>query len=266
MNQTTREQLLQELQRISHRPIELTLTSNASSYVSFCPTRTPLALRLQRVFLNAPDEVIIALGRWIGGREKRCPSIIRQFINRRQTSATASASDRAGRVKRLRQLGRCYNLDTIFNKVNQANFGGKLTCRIGWGRQSARRYVQVRTLGSYYRGQNLIMINPVLDQPQVPRWFVEFTVYHECLHAVQQDGERPHNAAFKESLRSHSDHAKAMAWERANIRLLTRRTDPRAKPPAAVPDEQPAALVNRTAAHRVRRPKRGCKGQLPLPW
>lgn len=266
MNHLTREELHQELQRLSRREIELTLTNNASSYVSFCPSRTPLPLRLQRVFLTAPDEVIIALGRWIGGREKRCPSIIRKFINRRQSSASAAGAERPGRASGLRPVGHCYNLETIFRRVNAGYFGGRLTSRIGWGRQSSRRYVQVRTLGSYYRGQNLIMINPVLDQPQVPRWFVEFTVYHECLHAIQKDGERPHNATFQERLRSHPDHARAMGWEKANIRLLTRRSERCGKPAAMTSDEAAAAAARRAAAHRVRRPRRDSDGQLSLPW
>jgi hypothetical protein len=269
MSQLTREQLLDELQRISRRAISLTLTSNASSYVSFCPTRNPLPLRLQRIFLSAPDEVLVALGRWLGGREKRCPPIIRKFINRRPSAGGASGNgDRTGRVQRLRPHGRCYDLAGIFQRVNQQQFDGRLTCRISWGRQSARRYVQVRTLGSYYRGQNLVMINPVLDQPQVPRWFVEFTVFHECLHATQRDGERPHNADFRQRLGAHPDYAKAMAWEKANIRLLTRRADPKTQTAAAAAKEQQPTAAERKAAHRVRRPKRGrsCDGQMPFTW
>ena len=81
MARFTREQLRDELQRLARAPVHLTLTSNASSYISFSPAERPLRVRLQRLFLQAPDDVLVALGRWLGGRERSCPKAVRRFID-----------------------------------------------------------------------------------------------------------------------------------------------------------------------------------------
>ena len=73
MARFTREELLKELERLSRQAIELVLTANATNYVSFTPGRSPLRVRLQKTFMYAPDDVVVALGRWLGGRERTCP-------------------------------------------------------------------------------------------------------------------------------------------------------------------------------------------------
>jgi hypothetical protein len=219
----TREQLRRELERVAHAPVHLTLTANASSYISFKPDETPRRLRLQRMFLSAPDEVIISLGRWIGGRERRCPKAVRRFIDYPPAEVVELAHSRR---RRLQTRGRCWDLGRMLQRLNERFFGGAVTARITWGRRSSRRAVQARTLGAYYRNEQLIVIHPVLDQWVVPEWFVEFTVYHECLHTFQGPGERPHNRRFAEQLRRHPDHVAALKWEKENISLLTRGHDP----------------------------------------
>jgi hypothetical protein len=233
----TREQLRRELERLARVPIHLTLTANASSYVSFAPDDRPLRVRLQRLFLHAPDDVLIALGRWLGGRQKSCPAAVRRFINYPPAEAVATAHTRR---RQLKTRGRCYDLARLLARINERYFGGTGTARITWGRRARRRSVQARTLGAYYRSEDLIVVHPVLDQWVVPEWFVEFTVYHECLHTLQSPGERPHNRAFGARLRRHPDYVAAMQWEKANIHLLTRGYAP-GRRMAAYHVEQPSA-------------------------
>jgi len=237
MARFTREQLRDELQRLAHLPLRLTLTSNASSYISFTPGERPLVVRLQRLFLQAPDDVLVALGRWLGGRERSCPKAVRRFIDRPPPEAARLAHTRR---RRLEPRGHCYDLKRLLRRVNDTYFAGTLASRVTWGRKGARRNVQARTLGSYYRGEDLIVIHPVLDQWVVPEWFVEFTVYHECLHALQGPDERPHNRRFNARLRRHPDYAAATRWEKANLGLLTRGYAPGARRQAAWRVERPA--------------------------
>lgn len=218
MARRTREQLAAFLQARAKRRVTLTLTSNTSSYVSFTPGKAPLKVRLQRAFLVADDHVLIALADWLAGRSKRCPGPVRAFINRPPAEAVDLARRRR---RRLEPRGRHYDLARLLEEVNRAHFDGAITARITWGRRTQKR-VRSRTLGSYYRGEDLIVIHPVLDQASVPAWFVAFTIYHECLHGMQAPGETPHGAAFREALRRHPDHPAAVRWERANLGLLTR--------------------------------------------
>jgi hypothetical protein len=243
----SREQLRCELERLAHVPIRLTLTANASSYISFRPHETPRRVRLQRVFLYAPDEVLVALGRWIGGRQGSCPKAVRRFIDFPPPEAMSLVRTRR---RRLRTRGRCYDLGAMFERVNQRFFQGAIASRITWGRGNSGRTVQARTLGAYYRQQSLIVIQPVLDQWEVPEWFVEFTIYHECLHTFQTAGQRPHGREFMTRLHQHPDHVAALKWEKANLRLLTRgRGDAR-----------------RLAAWQIKRPTDDAKRQLTFDW
>ena len=236
MARFTREQLRDELERLARAGVHLTLTSNASSYISFTPGERPLRVRLQRMFLQAPDDVLVALGRWLGGRERSCPKAVRRFIDSPPPEAVRLAHTRR---RRFEPRGRCWDLKRILRQVNDTHFGGTLATRITWGRKGARRAVQARTLGSYYRGEDLIVIHPVLDQWIVPEWFVAFTVYHECLHATQAPDEQPHNRRFNARLRRHPDCSAAVHWEKANLGLLTRGYAPGARRKAAWRVERP---------------------------
>jgi len=165
MPRLTCEQLRRELEQIAHRTIRLTLTTNASSYVSFRPDRDPLDVRLQRAFLDATDEVLVGLGRWLGGRVRRCPDVVDRFIN----CPPPELAERIHTRRRdLKPQGRCYHLEAMLQHVNRRFFRNTLRVRITWGRRLSRRRVQARTLGIYYRGENLIVISPVLDQSIVP--------------------------------------------------------------------------------------------------
>jgi hypothetical protein len=177
-----------------------------------------MRVRLHRAFLYAPDSVIAGLGRWLAGRERSCPAVVQRFIDR--------PPRRLRRVVRpapppLRARGRHYDLQAVFDRVNRVYCGGTLRVRITWGRRGPLRAVRARTLGAYYHRERLIVINPVLDQPAVPRWFLAFTVFHECLHALQPHDERPHGDWFARAERRHRRYRDAQQWEQRHIRLLT---------------------------------------------
>jgi predicted metal-dependent hydrolase len=71
--------------------------------------------------------------------------------------------------------------------------------RLGWSHQNARRI-----LGHYDSGHGTIMISRKLDSPAVPRYLVEYVVYHEMLHIrfpVERRGQRRvvHSREFREA-------------------------------------------------------------------
>jgi len=79
--------------------------------------------------------------------------------------------------------------------------------------------------GVYLEEGRLIRIHPSLDRPEVPEFYVAFIVFHEMLHqsvpAREANGRRiVHGAEFRRRERQHPDFARALAWERLNIRLL----------------------------------------------
>jgi len=84
----------------------------------------------------------------------------------------------------LRKEGVHYNLDEIYTKVNQTYFEGKLNLHITWFNPKKTRYQRRIVLGSYHRDKNLVKINRILDQADIPEYYISFIVYHEMLHHV----------------------------------------------------------------------------------
>ena len=81
----------------------------------------------------------------------------------------------------LRKVGVHYNLDEIYAKVNQTYFEGKLDLHITWFNPKKTRYQRRIVLGSYHRDKNLVKINRLLDQADIPEYYISFIVYHEML-------------------------------------------------------------------------------------
>jgi hypothetical protein len=68
-----------------------------------------------------------------------------------------------------------------------------------------------------------VRIHPRLDAADVPRFFVEFIVYHEMLHAARgQEGERNgrrvvHSKEFRAAERNFAQYKEAIEWEKKNL-------------------------------------------------
>jgi hypothetical protein len=82
-------------------------------------------------------------------------------------------------------------------------------------------------MGSYSVEERLIRIHRSLDRGFVPRFFVEWIVYHEMLHQVHdiklKNGRREfHSRAFLAEEARFDQYAAARAWERRFLdQLLT---------------------------------------------
>jgi hypothetical protein len=82
-------------------------------------------------------------------------------------------------------------------------------------------------LGVYLPGVQLIRIHPALDQAFVPRFFVEFIVYHELLHhvipPVRVNGRyQIHSPRFHQRERDFPAYAQAIAWRKQSLQRLLR--------------------------------------------
>jgi predicted SprT family Zn-dependent metalloprotease len=77
----------------------------------------------------------------------------------------------------------------------------------------------------YYPKTRHIRLHPALDQAFVPRFFVEFIVYHELLHhvipAVEVNGRYyVHTKMFRQRERLFRRYPEAMAWRQRHLRQL----------------------------------------------
>ena len=83
-----------------------------------------------------------------------------------------------GRKKLLGPQGDYYNLDEVFESLNQRFFFGLLgRPELTWSGVSAKR-----SLGHYDPAHNTIVVSRVFDRRNTPRYAIEYLVYHEMLH------------------------------------------------------------------------------------
>ena len=127
--------------------------------------------------------------------------------------------DSPPRTVTINPQGRFYNLTDIFNALNRDYFDDRVAASITWGKRSSRYAVRKRTLGSYQKKTNTIRINPILDRRKVPRYVIEFVVYHEMLHAVidtvVKNGRRSiHSKEFNNREHEYRNYDKAIEWEK----------------------------------------------------
>jgi len=206
------------LEKASARLLDLVITDNSSRMVSVKGALRAISLRLHRIFLSAPDEVLSELASFLSLRTKKTPAITR-FIRERRADIDAKP-----RRVRVRTKGKSHDLKEVFDRVNNEYFDASIAASITWSRRQPGR-VRRRTLGSYSFSSKTIRVNPILDSPAVPPIFLEFIVYHEMLHAilgVERKSGRSiiHSRDFRKKEKEFRGFEAATKWEKANRHLL----------------------------------------------
>ena len=212
------------LARAAGKPLRLVLTDNRSVLLSFRRDAGVVKLRLHRMFLHAPDTVVSALGRNLKRRGRAADGEVRRFMNANLHRVRRSPRTMPPLVTK----GEAHDLSAVYAHLNKRFFAGELEVPITWGRGVGRARRGGLTFGSYDPVLALIRIHPVLDRPEVPRYFLESVVYHEMLHhhmgGVPDRAGRTvyHTRAFREAEARYPRHEDALAWEKANLPLLLR--------------------------------------------
>jgi len=178
---------------------------------------TTISVRLHRIFLDAPLEVIEEIGGFIKKRKGSTP-LFRRFLKENLTRL----KNRPPKRIRINSRGKYHDLGEIYDSLNRRYFQEKLLCPITWGTGRARYAVRKRTLGSYSRHSNMIRINAILDRKHVPRYFIESVVYHEMLHAdvdpaVRNGRNFVHSKEFRDREKQFRNYEKATKWERKKM-------------------------------------------------
>ena len=166
-------------------------------------------VRLSDILRSAPLSVLEAAAAILLGRlyRRRAP---RELIEEYRHYSVARGTHRrvmATRFKRGRRnlsgaAGAAHDLAPMFSALNRKYFSGRLhRPRLGWSKRNWRAQ-----LGCFDPGLDQIVVNTRLDRAEVPRYVVEYVLYHEMLHLrypVEQRGARRcvHTPAFKEAER-----------------------------------------------------------------
>jgi len=204
--------------------LAVTLTDNRHTMISVRRdhSRGPrYRVRLHHMFADADPIVTRALARYIGSNDPAASRVLGAFIDSQQHRVRPLA--RALHAPALETRGRHFDLLEIYDDLNRRYFAGAIQARITWGQRCGkpRRRNSIK-MGSYSVEERLIRVHRSLDRAFVPRYFVEWIVYHEMLHQVHHaalvNGRRQfHTPAFLADEASYQHYERARAWERAHL-------------------------------------------------
>ena len=143
---------------------------------------------------------------------------------------TPQIRERAAENKRKRgrkivsgHRGEVYDLDKIFERLNHQYFAGRLAKPVlTW---SARK--TYRILGHHDATHQTVVVSKSLDSADVPRYVLEYILYHEMLHihhpTVHHNGRRyNHTPAFRRDEEKFEYFHEAERWIERNVRKLKR--------------------------------------------
>ncbi len=161
--------------------------------------------RISDLLETAPEAVLRAIAHILLAKLYRKPiaplhaSRYRQYVSSHHLSAKVHlVRQLRGRKRIASPQGDAYNLDQIFDDLNQRFFYGLLgRPQMTWSQDHARN-----NLGHFDPAHNTIVISRIFDRKTVPRFVLEYLVYHEMLHLkypVKLRGSRRciHGAEFQ---------------------------------------------------------------------
>ena len=109
--------------------------------------------------------------------------------------------------------GNYYDLEALFDRINQEYFRGKMVKpRLSWNQTLTHR-----KLGHYEPLRDKVVISRTLDSPNVPQIVVELVLYHELLHKHHGvkwlKGKRMvHTPEFRRSEKQFKHYRQAQRW------------------------------------------------------
>ena len=144
-----------------------------------------LHVRISDLLEGAPDSVIEAIAHILLAKVYRHPIAPAHATRFRRYVASKDIRTKADLVRQMRgrkriqsPRGHVYDLEQIFDELNLRFFHGLLARpQMTWSQIRSRR-----SLGHYDPAHNAIVVSRVFDHPRVPRYAVEYIVYHEMLH------------------------------------------------------------------------------------
>jgi hypothetical protein len=192
--------------------------------------------RVSDVLRHSPCEVLYALACILVARlyRLRVPKehlhIYQKYISQPDV-IKASDSVRRDRGYKLASSprGKVYDLEELFGELNERYFAGALSQpQLCWSRRRTRR-----VLGHHDHVRGRITISRTLDTNRIPRFVLEYVLYHEMLHVKHpprlEDGRMVyHDHAFR------ADERRFERLEEA-LRALDRITSPIRRKPRYAP-------------------------------
>ena len=144
-----------------------------------------LQVRLSDLLEGAPENVIESIAHILLAKIYRQPiesahtTLFRRYVSSHDMRAKSHLLRQVRGRKRIGSAkGIVYHLEEMFDELNLRFFHGLLARpRMTWSQVRSRR-----SLAHYDPAHNAIVVSRIFDHPLVPRYAVEYILYHEMLH------------------------------------------------------------------------------------
>ena len=144
-----------------------------------------LHVRLSDLLEGAPESVLEAIAHILLAKVYRHPigavqaGRFRRYVGSKEIRAkTHLVRQMRGRKRIASPRGMVYDLEHIFDQLNVRFFHGLLARpQMTWSQLRSRR-----SLAHYDPAHNAIVVSKIFDHVRVPRYAVDYIVYHEMLH------------------------------------------------------------------------------------
>ncbi len=172
----------------------------SASITRFVCRNGKIFVRISDIFKDAPSEVHESLAKILVSKilRRKVPAAANEIYNEYASKQEIRAQAFENKKQKGRKIitspkGEIYDLEEIFRQMNDLYFDSEIKKpTFTW---SAR--TTFRRLGHHDAAHDTIVISKSLDDKKVPRYVVEFVVFHEMLHIFHpmklQNGRRYHH-------------------------------------------------------------------------
>ena len=180
---------------------------------------TDVLIEINEGFICASDEILAAIIKAVLlGKSPTTSQIIKTFYLSEEYSELLLDMDIITEVSSERARGKFYDLEEVFDRVNRDYFAGQMAKpRLSWNRIFTKR-----KLAHYEPARDRVLVSLTLDDKRVPKFVVEFVMYHELLH--KHHGEKwvndrlvVHTPEFRQDERKFKLYEQVEQWLRKGI-------------------------------------------------
>lgn len=219
------DNFIHKLRTLIGRNIEVFINQNRRIFITFNPKTQKISLH--KIFLQAPRNVLEALCGFITEKNNiHYKKFLKNYIDSCEKSFSYHKELICKRELSLQNRGIFYDLNDIYKRLNEKYFNNNVEAKISWFGRLYKSKRSSRTLGIFHNDFQLIQIHKCLDCKKVPKFFIEYVVYHEMLHyffpiTMNAQGRRIiHSPSFKEKERCFEKYLEARLWETKNKHIL----------------------------------------------
>jgi len=229
MELSREQKVIDRLQTLCPVSLSVVWHENIRSYLSYVKQKNSICIRLHRLFLEAPTPVLEALVAFIWGKNRQAAITVRKMAHLYFSKTRIEPSD-------LPALGRVYDLQKIYDQIKKDFFSPTLNVAIGWSSTFRVKKFRSMTFGLYDRHRHQIRIHPLLDDEEVPLYFLQFLIYHEILHIVcpsfidSRGICRSHTPEFKKLEKKFPYYKEAKEWEKKSLNFFKMRKKVHGRP------------------------------------